>query len=101
MVEKQQHGSGTALVRFRLPPEVTAESACVAGEFNGWSTSSHKMSRDDNGFVTVIPLETGRTYRFRYLVDGRRWENDWAADAYLPNEFGGNDSVIDLTDGPH
>jgi hypothetical protein len=26
-------------------------------------------------------------------VDGERWENDWAADAYAPNAFGTEDSV--------
>ena len=31
------------------------------------------------------------------LLDGQRWDNDWAADAYVPNSFGGDDSVVDLT----
>ena len=34
---------------------------------------------------------------YRYLVDGERWENDWAADTYAPNDYGGDDSVVDLT----
>jgi len=25
-------------------------------------------------------------------------ENDWRADRYEPNDFGGDDSVVDLTD---
>lgn len=29
-------------------------------------------------------------------VTFERWENDWAADAYLPNDLGGDDSVIDV-----
>ena len=89
----------TVLVTFRLPPDVTAESAFVVGDFNDWSTTAHPMTKDtDGGFATALTLEPGRTYRFRYLLDGERWENDWAADAYVPNEFGGEDSVIDLTD---
>ena len=39
----------------------------------------------------------GRRYRFRYLVDGERWQNDWQAHDYEPNEFGGDDSVVDVT----
>jgi len=31
------------------------------------------------------------------LLDGRRWDNDWAADGYVSNGFGGDDSVVDLT----
>ena len=43
-----------------------------------------------------MTLETGRKYRFRYLVDGKRWENDWDADAYAPNQFGSEDSIVKL-----
>ena len=45
----------------------------------------------------TVDLEAGQAYRFRYLLDGQRWDNDWAADAYQPNDFGGDDSVVDLT----
>jgi 1,4-alpha-glucan branching enzyme len=86
------------LVTFRLPREVVAEEAAVVGEFNEWSHTANPMVRDAEGLSATITLRPGRTYRFRYLLDGERWENDWAADAYAPNEFGGDDSVIDLTD---
>lgn len=98
---KQQDGTGTVIVTFRLPREVAAQSAFVAGDFNNWSTSSDEMSLEDDGFVIVIPLEAGQMYRFQYVLDGDRWENDWAADAYVPNKFGGADSVIDLTVAHH
>lgn len=94
--------TATTLVTFRLPPEVTAESVSVVGDFNDWSTTSHPMTRDaDGSFVLAITLEPGRAYRFRYLLDGERWENDWSADAYVANDFGGEDSVIDLTEQEH
>ena len=53
--------------------------------------------RRRGGFSMTVGLDAGRAYRFRYLLDGQRWDNDWAADAYLPNDFGGDDSVVDLT----
>ena len=53
---------------------------------------------DGGGFCAVVELERGRSYRFRYHLDGERWENDWAADGYVGNEYGGDDSVVDLTD---
>jgi 1,4-alpha-glucan branching enzyme len=87
------------IVTFCLPHAVEAERVSVVGEFNDWSPDAHPMQRDGTGFIARIPLAPGRAYRFRYLLDGRRWENDWLADAYVPNEFGGDDSVIDLTDG--
>ena len=56
------------------------------------------MRRDAaGGFSVTIELDAGRVYRFRYLLDGQRWDNDWAADAYVRNDFGGDDSVVDLT----
>lgn len=67
------------------------------GNFNAWSTVAHPMTRDANGLVTEMELLAGRRYRFRYLLDGDRWANDWAADGYVTNHFEGDDSVIDLT----
>ena len=56
------------------------------------------MHRDaEGGFSVTVGLDAGRAYRFRYLLDGQRWDNDWAADAYQANDFGGDDSVVDLT----
>ena len=70
----------------------------MCGEWNDWSADADVMRRDaEGGFSTTVDLEAGRAYRFRYLLDGERWDNDWAADAYLPNGFGGDDSVVDLT----
>jgi len=45
----------------------------------------------------MVDLDAGRAHRFRYLLDGQRWDNDWVADAYVRNDFGGDDSVVDLT----
>ncbi len=91
-------GAETVTVTFRLPHAVIADSVCVVGEFNDWSTTANAMERDGDVFVTDIALAPGRSYRYRYLLDGERWENDWAADRYVPNEYGGDDSVIDLTE---
>jgi 1,4-alpha-glucan branching enzyme len=90
--------SGGKIVRaFRLADVGQAAEVCVVGDFNDWSPTAHPMTREDGEFVARIALEPGRTYRFRYLLDGRHWANDWAADDYVPNEFGGDDSVVDLT----
>jgi hypothetical protein len=29
-------------------------------------------------------------------IEGERWENDWEADAYTPNEYGKDDSVVEV-----
>ena len=82
-------------VTFVLPSDVSAKKAAVCGEFNDWNAKSHPMKRrTDGSFSTTVTLPAGRDYRFRFLLDGERWENAWQADAYLPNEFGTEDSVV-------
>jgi hypothetical protein len=83
-------------VTFHLPAEVCAQHAVVCGEWNDWSHDRDIMERDDDGFSLTIELARGRAYRFRYLLDGNRWENCWSADMYVPNSYGSEDSVVDL-----
>ena len=52
--------------------------------------------RDDGSFAVTLELEPGRCYSYRYWVNDDRWENDWSADAYVANEYGGENSMIDL-----
>jgi 1,4-alpha-glucan branching enzyme len=78
---------------FELPATVGAARVALVGDFNGWDPEAHPMARAGDRFTVTVELEPGRTYRYRYLLDGRRWENDWAADAYAPNGFGSDDSV--------
>jgi 1,4-alpha-glucan branching enzyme len=82
-------------VTFELPAQVDADTVALCGEFNEWDAAKHPMKRrKDGSFSITISLKPGNEYRFRYLVDGERWENDWDADKYVPNEFGTEDSVI-------
>ena len=97
VIQARPGEAGTVTITFRVPSVANAERINVVGEFNRWSKVANPMERNDDGFVARISLPVGRTYRFRYLLDGQRWENDWAADGYTANEFGGDDSVIDLT----
>ena len=82
-------------VTFELPAEVKATKASLCGDFNGWSSTANAMKlRKDGRFSTTISLSAGQTYRFKYLLDGNRWENDYAADDYIPNDFGTEDSMV-------
>jgi 1,4-alpha-glucan branching enzyme len=83
-------------VTFELPGEVNAKTAFLCGEFNNWDTTSHLMKRrKDGSFAITISLKPDHRYRFRYFLDGERWENDWNADAYVSNAFGCEDSVVE------
>src|ERR1039458_1172020 len=96
MIKSRGQGGG-ASVTFTLPGAVGARHAVICGEWNDWSRDRDVMLRVEDGFSLTIDLEPGRTYRFRYLLDGYRWENDWAADEYVPNAYGSDDSLVDLT----
>ena len=84
-------------VTFELPAEVNAETATLCGEFNDWDKEALPMKKLKSGKFSVgVTLKVGKEYRFRYWLDGERWENDWAADAYKPNDFGTNDSIVSI-----
>ena len=84
-------------VTLRLPcaaaPE--AKTVYVLGDFNEWKLYATPMKRLKNGdFSTTLELATGREYRFRYLIDEDRWENDWNADRYEKSPFGDSDNSV-------
>ena len=84
-------------VTFQLPAEVGAAAAVLCGEFNEWDRSKHPMKlRKDGTLSATVSLAPGREYRYRFLVDGKRWENDWEADGYVGNVFGTEDSVVQV-----
>jgi 1,4-alpha-glucan branching enzyme len=84
-------------VTFRLPKEAAqaARHVSVVGDFNNWSITETPMKKLKNGdFKATITLRCDREYKFRYLIDADRWENDWYADKYVPNCYGSDDSVV-------
>ena len=98
---KKEPGSKKGFVRvtFELPSNMWAERVNLVGEFNDWDTTATAMSRNrsDANWKATLDLEQGKQYRFRYLVDGQEWLNDWHADDHVDNPYGSYDSVIDLT----
>jgi 1,4-alpha-glucan branching enzyme len=84
-----------AKVTFELPAAIDAEKVALCGEFNDWSTDTILLERDPDGsWHTTVSLELGKSYRYRYLINGEQWENSWQADAYVPNPHGTEDSVV-------
>lgn len=100
MLAKNRSDSSSVTVTFTHPIDSATTSVSLSGDFNDWSTETHPMSLVGGDARCVVELPAGSVFRFRYLLDGERWENDWRADAYVPNDFGGDDSVVDLTDVP-
>jgi 1,4-alpha-glucan branching enzyme len=84
MVEASSDRDGRMLTTFRLPHVVQADDVYVVGEFNDWSETANPMQREGDEFIAQIELTRGRAYRFRYLLDGARWENDWSRTPTCP-----------------
>ena len=94
-MRKQHLKSGTCMVTFELAAAAGAEHPQLCGDFNDWSPTATPMTRPKDGsFRATLDLDPGRSYQFRYLLHGTRWQSDCAADAYVPNECGGDDSVV-------
>lgn len=96
-LKKQYTGEAGCKVTFNLPKEAAsgAEKVNVVGDFNGWDAAATPMKKlQDGSFTQTIQLKKGAAYRFKYLIDGNRWENDWNADRYEPNAFASEDSVV-------
>ncbi len=91
--------TGLVRVTFELPSTTWAERVNLVGDFNDWDTTATPMqhSRTDANWRATVQLQPGRRYRFRYLLDGKEWLNDWHADDHVDNPYGSYDSVLDLT----
>jgi hypothetical protein len=85
---------GTVRVTFELPAAVGGEVVHLVGDFTGWEGIPMKR-QDDGGWRATLDLAPGGTFEYRYLIDGERWENDWAADRYVRNVFGHENSVVE------
>ncbi len=86
---------GIVKITFELPSAVEAKEAVVVGEFNNWDPSATPMKRKKDGsFSAALNLESGKEYRYKFYLDGARWENDSNPDRLVPNIFGTQDSLI-------
>lgn len=84
-------------VTFKLTKEEAknADSVKLLGDFNGWDKASQPMKKlKSGGFTATVNLDKGNEYQFRYLLDGKEWENDWNADQYIPSDLAYEDNSV-------
>ncbi len=84
-------------VTFRFTNEIAqgAEKVALVGDFNNWDEGAIEMKKLKSGeFTSLIELEKGKSYQFRYLVNGKDWHNDLEADNYVTNGFGVENCVV-------
>ena len=87
--------AGKVIVTFEVPGSIWAERVNLVGDLNGWDPESLPFRQNRAGNWQIeIELDKGREIRFRYLLDGQHWRDDWHADGYEPNPFGGHNSIV-------
>ncbi|MBL8059008.1 MAG: isoamylase early set domain-containing protein [Anaerolineales bacterium] len=95
MLTKRQLGNGKVEVTFTMPALEGVSRLYLVGDFNDWSIALHPMTHAaDGSWGITLPLDENRSYQFRYFDSNGHWHNDWQADAYVPNNFSGDNSVV-------
>ncbi|HET6879891.1 MAG TPA: redoxin domain-containing protein [Pirellulales bacterium] len=64
-------------VTFHYRPDVEAREVYLAGEFNEWKPTGHKMDGPDaeGNYTTMLTLKPGK-HEYKYVVDGATWRAD-------------------------
>lgn len=75
-------------VKFIAPDAIVkgAKTVALAGDFNDWQQTTLRKQKS-GVYAATLDLNTGSEYQYRFVVDGYRWENDWTADKYVPNNL--------------
>ena len=66
-----------------------ADTVSVVGDFNNWDVPAGALNKlKDGSFSQTLELESGKTYQFRYVADGKTWFNDEEADSFQDSGHG-------------
>lgn len=88
---------GHVRIVFELPACIWADRIFLVGEFNQWCKESIPFVQGRDGvWRATVDLPCGRSYQFRYLVDGS-WQTDYHADGWVDNDYGSQNSVVHAT----
>jgi len=97
MLSKRKMPKGKYRVTFTMPALEGVTQLSLVGDFNNWSISETPLKQAADGSWSVaLTLAGEKKYQYRYFADGKVWHNDWQADAYVPNRYGSDNSVLNL-----
>lgn len=69
-----------------------AEKVQIAGDFNNWQPTDYPGRGENDHRIISVPLRPGK-YRYKFVLDGNRWEADPNAPFEL-DPWGGNNSIL-------
>lgn len=82
-------------VEVTFQVDADGESAALVTDRHDWQPQPMaRTARGKGPFRIKLRFPKDDAVQFRYLLDGSRWENDEAADAYWPNSLGSDNSVL-------
>jgi len=91
---KSEVGPQLVPVRFEFTNS-TAVTVCLAGTFNDWHPTGKAMHHSGNGhWLKETALAPG-DYEYCLVVDGH-WIPDPLAKDFVPNPFGGRNSLLKI-----
>jgi glycosidase len=81
---------------FFIPEEgVKYSEVSIAGDFNSWNPSKHKLSVTDETWKISLTLDQG-LYQYQIVADGK-WMNNPSAGDTVSNGIGGYNTVLNAT----
>jgi len=80
-------------VEFLVPACLGGSFADLVAEFMSWVPLPMDL-RSDGSLAITVCLEANRCWRYRFLVDGEQWINDFDADEFVDHADGGYISVF-------
>ena len=93
--KKVTSAKSTTSARKRVKFELETRAGCevyVAGTFNGWDASKHRLEMKDGVYSKTLLVPKGR-HEYKFIVD-----NVWCVDPkcpdWVPNDKGSLNSVI-------
>ena len=74
---------------------IEAKSIAVAGDFNGWNTSTNRLEdpEGDGIWTGKMHLKPGR-YEYMLVIDNSKWVADPNAKVYADDGFGSRNAVL-------
>ncbi len=85
-------------VTFSIPEGIVidAKNVNLLGEFNDWQVTKAESMRKlkDGSYTRTLDLDKGKSYQFRYLIDGEVWYNDTEADSYIASGVGVEENCV-------
>lgn len=95
LTKKYLKSKPTCKVTFKVKKEEcnSADSVAIAGDFTDWQETPMKKLKSGD-FTVTLDLEKDSKYQFRYKVNEESWENDWAADEYIPSPVSLEDNSV-------